>query len=155
MIFRMAHPTCWGMLLICTCRSQFLGATRKKTEKRNSDCARLVSVIKNAHEDIGTIEILILNPTQSNCSHFGASLPPRETMEDQLQRLVEKGKAFKAKRVELLGKANPDETATSPTLEVDQIDRHVFIFVPQFVATWKSCLFSLDTSHYFGNPGPS
>lgn len=41
-------------------------------------------------------------------------------MEDQLQRLVEKGKAFKAKRVELLGKANPDETATSPTLEVDQ-----------------------------------
>ena len=37
----------------------------------------------------------ILNPTQSNCSHFGASLPPRETMEDQLQRLVEKAKPLK------------------------------------------------------------
>ena len=46
-------------------------------------------------------------------------------MEDQLKLLVEKGKA---KRAELLGQADPHETATSPTLEVDQIDRHVLKF---------------------------
>lgn len=106
----------------------------------------------NVHEESCTIEIWILNTTQSTCSHFGASLSPRETMEDQLRLLVEKGKA---KRAELLGKADPDATATSPTSEVAQIDWHVlYYFFSKLWLLGRSCLFSLDASQYFGNPIP-